>query len=120
MGPPRKTPADPFVSRPRGGVGGGPGHYKVHYRRHRSGTLLPFGAGFDREPGRGVVCADRRGAPLRNRRRPFNYRHTEATWRSGYAAVCKSDKFLNKINVYSEKVAEFALSQINRLHADSE
>ena len=28
-------------------------------------------------------------APLRNCVRPFNYRHTEATWRSGYAAVCK-------------------------------
>src|SRR5271157_235820 len=43
-----------------------------------------------------------------------------ATWRSGYAAVCKTDYFSFKINMHSEKIEKFDLLPANRLAADSE
>jgi hypothetical protein len=41
-----------------------------------------------------------------------------ATWRSGYAAVCKSDCFAFEINAYSEKQAKLSACDINRLHPE--
>jgi hypothetical protein len=37
----------------------------------------------------------------------------KATWRSGYAAVCKTTEFNKKINVHLEDIEEFKLLDVN-------
>jgi hypothetical protein len=44
----------------------------------------------------------------------------KATWRSGYAAVCKTERFSFAIKRNSEKTANFSLNSINRLDRVSE
>ncbi len=50
----------------------------------------------------------------------FRYSRRMATWRSGYAAVCKTECFANNFKEHSEINRGFTLRDINRLAASSE
>jgi hypothetical protein len=52
--------------------------------------------------------------------RPLRIAPAGATWRSGYAAVCKTNNFPCAIKAHSEIRPNIASSRINRLAADSE
>jgi hypothetical protein len=58
--------------------------------------------------------------PLPNGLRAFSYLRRGATWRSGYATVCKTDRFAFSINGHSEKADEIDLYYVKRLGVNSE
>jgi hypothetical protein len=50
----------------------------------------------------------------------FSYLRRGATWRSGYATVCKTDRFAFCVSAHSEKIAKSSPNYINRLAGVSE
>jgi ISXO2-like transposase domain len=57
---------------------------------------------------------------LPNRLPGFTYQRAEATWRSGYATVCKTGCFGCLINAHSEKSSKVDGLPVNGLARDSE